>query len=120
MKTHVSYHDLPNHKHIEKELQRQEAKLAKRLKKVHPDLVTLHVSLVRRTRSVTRYISSVTLRLPSGTLNAGEEAAQPVISLKHAMSGLLRELTKHQAKLRSEPDQRRARRKRTLPHKINL
>lgn len=120
MKTHVSYHDLPNHKHIEKELQRQEAKLAKRLKKVHPDLVTLHVSLVRRTRSVTRYISSVTLRLPSGTLNAGEEAAQPVISLKHAMSELLRELTKHQAKLRREPDQRRVRRKRTPRQKIDL
>ena len=111
MKTHVSYHDLPDHKTIERELHRQEAKLAQRLKKVDPDLLSLHVSLVRRTRSVTRFVASVTLHMPSGQLNASEEDPRPLIALKHSFGELLRELTKHQAKLRREPSRRRARRR---------
>ncbi len=113
MKTHVSYHDLPHHEKIERELQRQEEKLGRRLKKFDPDLVRLHVSLVRRTRSVTKFISSVTLSLPSMQLNAGDEAAKPLVALKHAFAELFRELTKYQAKLRGEPAKRRARRRKS-------
>ncbi len=90
MKTHVSYHDLPHHEKIERELQRQEANLARRLKKFDPDLVRLHVSLVRRTRSVTKFISSVTLSLPAMHLNAGDEAAKPLAALKHGFAELFR------------------------------
>ena len=113
MKTHISYHDIHERRPIERELGRQADKLKRRLKKFHPDLLNLHVSLARRTRPVIRFISSVTLHFPSGPLNASEEGPAPVIALKHACAELLRELAKHQAKLRGEHQRRRVPRRRT-------
>lgn len=107
MKYQVSYHDISQREPIERELRRQVEKLGRRLKKLEPDLADLHVSLDRRTRPVVRFLSSVTLYLPSGQLNASEEGPAPVIALKHACAELLRELTRHLAKLRGDYHRRR-------------
>jgi len=114
MKTHVSYRGVSEREPIVHELRRQGTKLDRRLKKFNPDLIDLHVSLERRVGRVILFVASVTLYLPSAQLNAREEAARPVIALKHACAELLRELMKFQARLRGEDKLRRLSRRRGL------
>ncbi len=108
MKTRISYQDISERGPIEREVGRQAAKLERRLKKFHPDLVDLHVSLRRRVRPTMRYTASLALYLPPRQLHASEEAAQPALALKYASAELLRELKKLTAKLRGEDKLRKA------------
>jgi len=108
MKTHISYQGVSERRPIQHEVQRQSLRLDRHLKKFDPDLVDLRLGLSRRVRPRPFFSASVTLYLPSTQLHAAEEAAQPVVAVKHAFAELLRELKKFKAKLRGEDKLRRA------------
>lgn len=109
MKAHISYHQIAERQPILQEVRRQGGKFERHLKKFDPDLVDMHVRLTKRVRPKTVFSAAVTLYLPSNQLHASEEAAHPVVALKHACAELLRELKTFKAKLRGEDKRRRVR-----------
>jgi ribosome-associated translation inhibitor RaiA len=113
METHIRYYGVPERQPIIHEVSRQALRLDRHLKKFDPDLVDLRLSLTRRLRPRPFFLASVTLYLPSTQLHAGEEAARPVVAVKHAFAELLRELKRFKAKLRGEGKRRRVSRRRS-------
>lgn len=111
MKNTVTYRDVAEHAPVQRELQRQTAKLDRQLKKFDPDLVDLHVSVERRSQPQHPFAASVTLYLPSAQLHASEQGPLPVVALKHAAAELMRELKKFKAKLRGDHKRRQASRR---------
>lgn len=111
MKTTITYRDVPQKEPVQKELQRQTAKLDRQLKKFAPDLLELHVAVKKRAQPREPFAASVTLYLPMGQLHAGEQAKLPVVAVKHACAQLIRELKKFKAKLRGEDKRRQVRRR---------
>jgi ribosome-associated translation inhibitor RaiA len=113
METHIRYYGVAERQPVVREVSRQASRLDRHLKKFDPDLVDLRLSLSRRVRPRPFFSASVTLYLPSIQLHAGEDAAQPVVAVKHAFAELLRELKKFKAKLRGEDKLRRVSRRRS-------
>ena len=60
---------------VEKETQRQAAKLDKLLKRYAPDLVLLHADIEKQARKE-NYTFSINLSLPTGTLHASGEGSE--------------------------------------------
>ncbi len=112
MKVHIRNRGVKEKDTVEKEVQRQSAKLNRHLRKFDPDLVDLHVNVSRRKQPARPFLASVTLALPPGQIHAHAEAARPITALKKTFSELLRELKTYKAKLRGETHLRRASRTR--------
>jgi ribosome-associated translation inhibitor RaiA len=93
---------------VEKETQRQTAKLDKLLKKYSPDLVQLHGDIVKQPRKES-YTFTVNLLLPSGTLHAAGEGSDVLAAVKMAFAEIRAQCKKHQALLRKDYEWKRKR-----------
>jgi ribosome-associated translation inhibitor RaiA len=93
---------------VEKETNRQAAKLDKLLKRYAPDLVLLHADIEKHPRKES-YTFSVNLSLPTGTLHAKGEGYDVLASVKVAFAELCAQCKKHQALLRKDYEWKRKR-----------
>jgi ribosome-associated translation inhibitor RaiA len=93
---------------VEKEVQRQAAKLEKLLKRYAPDLVQLHGDIEKHARKES-YTFTVNLSLPTGTLHASGEGSDVLASVKIAFSEICGQCKKHQALLRKDYEWKRKR-----------
>lgn len=99
----ITYSNIPPEfrEAIEKEAERQIAKLERLLKHTAPDLVVLHGSLEKTPRKV-EYNLSLNLGLPTGTLHARGTGTEIRTCTKAAFSEIEVQLKKHQEKLRKD------------------
>jgi ribosome-associated translation inhibitor RaiA len=93
---------------VEKETQRQAAKLEKLLKRYAPDLVQLHGDIEKHSRKES-YTFTINLSLPTGTLHASGEGSDVLGSVKTAFSEICAQCKKHQALLRKDYEWKRKR-----------
>ena len=93
---------------VEKETQRQRAKLERLLKRHSPDLVQLHGDIEKHPRKET-YKFSVNLSLPSGRLYATGEGGDVRACIKAAFAELNEQTKKHMALLRKDYEWKRKR-----------
>jgi ribosome-associated translation inhibitor RaiA len=93
---------------VEKETQRQQAKLDRLLKRYSPDLVQLHGDIKKHPRKET-YQFCVNLSLPSGSLYATGEGADVRSCIKAAFAELTEQTKKHMALLRKDYEWKRKR-----------
>jgi ribosome-associated translation inhibitor RaiA len=99
---------------VEKETQKQRAKLDRLLKRYSPDLVQLHGDIEKLARKET-YLFSVNLSLPAGTLHATGEGADVIGSVKAAFAELCTQVKKHQELLRKDYEWKRKRARSRIP-----
>ena len=99
---------------VEKETNRQAAKLGKLLKRYSPDLVKLHVDIEKHARKES-YTSTVNLSLPTGTLHATGEGYDVLASVKTAFAEICAQCKKHQALLRKDYEWKRKRPRARIP-----
>jgi len=93
---------------VEKEVQRQAAKLEKLLKRYAPDLVQLHGDIEKHARKES-YTFTIKLSLPTGTLHATGEGSDVLGSVKTSFSEICTQCKKHQALLRKDYEWKRKR-----------
>ena len=93
---------------VEKETQRQVAKLEKLLKRYEPDLVLLHADIEKHAR-MESYTFTVNLSLPTGTLHATGEGSDVLASAKAAFAEICAQVKKHQSLLRKDYEWKRKR-----------
>jgi ribosome-associated translation inhibitor RaiA len=93
---------------VEKETNRQAAKLNKLLKRYEPELVQLHAGIEKQARKKS-YTFTVNLSLPTGTLHATGEGSDVVASVKTAFAEICAQCKKHQALLRKDEGWKRKR-----------
>lgn len=99
---------------LEKETQRQSAKLDKLLKRYAPDLVQLHGDIEKHARRES-YLFTLNLTLPTGTLHATGEGADVLASVKMAFAEISTQCKKHQALLRKDYEWKRKRPRARVP-----
>jgi len=99
---------------VEKETQRQAAKLNKLLKRYSPDLVKMHGDIGKHPRKES-YTFTVSLSLPTGTLHATAERADVVASVKAAFAEICAQCKKHQSILRKDYEWKRKRPRVRIP-----
>jgi len=99
---------------LEKETQRQAAKLNKLLKRYSPDLVKLHGDIGKHPRKES-YTFTVNLSLPTGSLHATGEGADVLASVKAAFAEICAQCKKHQALLRKDYEWKRKRPRVRIP-----
>ena len=99
---------------VEKETQRQAAKLEKLLKRYAPDLVLLHADIEKQPRKE-RYKFVINLSLPTGTLHATGEGFDVLASVKVAFGEICTQCKKHQALLRKDYEWKRKRPRARIP-----
>ena len=99
---------------VEKETQRQAAKLEKLLKRYAPDLVQLHAEIERHARKE-NYTFTVNLSLPTGTLHATGEGSDVLASVKAAFAEICAQCKKHQSLLRKDYEWKRKRPRARIP-----
>ncbi len=93
---------------VEKETNRQAAKLNKLLKRYEPELVQLHTCIEKQARKES-YTFTVNLSLPTGTLHATGEGSDVLASVKTAFAEICAQCKKHQALLRKDYEWKRKR-----------
>jgi len=93
---------------VEKETNRQAAKLNKLLKRYEPELVQLHACIEKQARKES-YTFTVNLSLPTGTLHATGEGSDVLASVKTAFAEICAQCKKHQALLRKDYEWKRKR-----------
>lgn len=93
---------------VEKETQRQCAKLEKMLKHYSPDLVQLHADIKKVARKES-YEFALNLSLPTGTLHATGKGDGLLVSVKAAFAELCAQCKKHQALVRKDYEWKRKR-----------
>jgi RNA polymerase sigma factor (sigma-70 family) len=84
---------------VERELNQQVEKLARRLQLFRPDLVSLHVNIAPQSTREDILVSA-NLRLPSGQMAAQETAPTAIPALKKVFSELISQLGRHKEQLR--------------------
>lgn len=99
MNVHVSY-KVQKTPDIEKELNHQIEKIAKRLRVFRPELVHLKAALEQNSAREGTQIS-LNLRLPSGQLAAENKAPTPTAAIKTAFDDLMQQINRHKELLRS-------------------
>ena len=99
---------------VEKETQRQAAKLDKLLKRYAPDLVNLHADIEKHARRES-YTFTVNLTLPTGTLHAVGEGPDVLASVKSAFAEISAQCKKHQSLLRKDYEWKRKRPRVRIP-----
>jgi len=108
MKLTINYKHVESHKSVEKEIERQIAKLEKLLQSYAPDLVQLHGAFSKTPRS-DETCFALNMSLPTGTLHASGTGSTVRTSCKKAFSDLEGQVKKHQAKLRKDYEWHRKR-----------
>jgi ribosome-associated translation inhibitor RaiA len=93
---------------VEKETQRQAAKLDKLLTHYAPDLVQLHADIKKNARKES-YSFALNLSLPTGTLHATGEGSDVLSSVKEAFAEIIAQCKKHQSILRKDYEWKRKR-----------
>jgi ribosome-associated translation inhibitor RaiA len=99
---------------VEKETQRQAAKIETLLKRYAPDLVQLHGDIEKHARRES-YTFTLNLALPTGTLHATGEGADVLASVKAAFAELSAQCKKHQALVRKDYEWKRKRPRGRIP-----
>jgi len=99
---------------VEKETNRQAAKLDKLLKRYAPDLVKLHGEIEKRPRKES-YTFTVNLSLPTGTLHATGEGSDVLASVKAAFAEICAQCKKHQSLVRRDYEWKRKRPRVRIP-----
>lgn len=99
---------------VDKETERQTAKLEKLLKRYSPDLVKLHGDIAKHPR-MESYTFTINLSLPNGTLHATGEGSDVVASVKTAFAEICTQCKKHQALLRKDYEWKRKRPRVRIP-----
>jgi ribosome-associated translation inhibitor RaiA len=99
---------------VEKETQRQAAKLNKLLKRYSPDLVKLHGDIGKHPRKES-YTFTVNLSLPTGSLHATGEGADVLASVKAAFAEICAQCKKHQSLQRKDYEWKRKRPRVRIP-----
>jgi ribosome-associated translation inhibitor RaiA len=108
MKTAISYKHVDVPAVVEPAVGRHLQKIATLLKTYEPDLVQLHGSFEKHPRRAV-YAFDVSLSLPSGTLHATGEAADPLTSARIGFAELETQIKKHQSRLRKDYQWKRKR-----------
>lgn len=109
MKTAISYKNVEVPSAVEPAVERHVAKIEVLLQSYDPDLVQLHGSFEKHKKR-SSYAFDVSVALPTGTLHATGEAADPVTSARKGFSELESQIKKHQARLRKDYQWKRKRR----------
>jgi ribosome-associated translation inhibitor RaiA len=99
---------------VEKETQRQSAKLDKLLQRYAPDLVQLHADIKKHARKES-YTFILKLSLPTGTLHATGEGSDVLASVKVAFAEINAQCKKHLALLRKDYEWKRKRPRAEIP-----
>ncbi len=99
---------------VEKETNRQAAKLEKLLKSYDPDLVQLHANIEKHARKES-YTFILKLSLPTGTLHATGEGSDVLASVKESFAEIIAQCKKHQALLRKDYEWKRKRPRARIP-----
>jgi len=99
---------------VEKETQRQAAKLDKLLKRHAPDLVLLHGDIEKHPR-MEIYMFTVKLSLPTGTMHATGKGSDVLTSVKAAFAEISAQCKKHQSRLRKDYEWKRKRPRARIP-----
>ena len=99
---------------VEKETQRQAAKLDKLLKRHAPDLVLLHADIEKHPR-MENYMFTVKLSLPTSTMHATGKGSDVLASVKAAFAEICTQCKKHQALLRKDYEWKRKRPRARIP-----
>jgi ribosomal subunit interface protein len=107
----LSYKDVEHREPVEREIARHKTKLSRLLKRYAPDLVQVHGAFEKHPRRA-QYEFSLNLSLPTGTLHANAQGPDVRTSVKEAFAELVRQLHKHQGKLRREHEWKRKRNRR--------
>ena len=94
------------HGQLQKKLQEKITKLEIHLVHFPSDAVHLQVSLEQNSKQAV-FLAGLTLRLPSNTLRAEKQAADPVTAFDQAVKTLLREIAVLKSALRHERDWQR-------------
>ena len=108
MKISLSYKDAHSHEAVEREVLRSTGKLEKLLKSYDGDLVQLHGAFEKHPRRI-EYSFSVSIKMPTGTLHALGKGDDARSSVHHAFVDLVRQVKKHQEKLRHDYEWKRKR-----------
>ena len=108
MKINLSFKEAHSHEAVEKEVGRSAVKLHKLLKSYDGDLVQLHGAFEKQPRRV-EYSFSASLTLPTGTFHAVGKAADVRACVRQAFADLVRQVKKHQEKLRHDYEWKRKR-----------
>jgi ribosome-associated translation inhibitor RaiA len=108
MKINLSYKEPHSHEAVEKQVARSSGKLGKLLKSYEGDLVQLHGAFEKHPRRV-EYSFSLSITLPTGTLHALGKAADVRGSVRRAFADIVRQVKKHQEKLRHDYEWKRKR-----------
>ena len=93
---------------VEKETNRQAAKLQKLLMRYDPDLVQLHANIEKHARKES-YTFTLNLSLPTGTLHATGEGSDVLASVKISFAEIITQCKKHQSLLRKDYEWKRKR-----------
>ena len=108
MKINLSFKEHDSQEAVEKEVARGAAKLDKLLKSYDGDLVQLHGAFEKQSRRV-EYSFSTSVALPTGTFHAVGTAADARGCVRLAFADLVRQVKKHQEKLRHDYEWKRKR-----------
>ena len=108
MKIAISYKNVEVPSAVEPAVERHIEKIGVLLGTYEPDLVQLHGSFEKHAH-LASYAFDVSVSLPTGTLHATGEAADPVSSARKGFSELESQIKKHQARLRRDHERKRKR-----------
>ena len=108
MKTAISYKNVDSVASVEGAVDRHVEKIEKLLSSYEPDLVQLHGSFEKHTKR-SSYAFDVSVSLPTGTLHATGEAADPATSARKGFSELEAQIKKHQSRVRKDHEWKRKR-----------
>jgi len=114
MNVHFSYKASKNAE-TEQEVQRQTAKLTKRLQVFRPDLVHLHGAVSPSSTNSGGIVVALNLRLPSGQMAAQSVAPTGVGAIKACFHDLINQLNAHKDQLRNRHRLRRFKQVRSVP-----
>jgi len=102
------------HEPVEKETNRQAAKLDKLLTHYAPDLVQLHADIKKHARKES-YTFTINLSLPTGTLHASGNGSDVLASVKKTFAEITAQCKKRQSLLRKDYEWKRKRPRTRIP-----
>jgi ribosome-associated translation inhibitor RaiA len=108
MKIAISYKNVEVRAVVEPAVERHIEKIGVLLQTYEPDLVQLHGSFEKHPRHST-YAFDVSVSLPTGTLHATGEGAEPLQCARKGFAELESQIKKHQSRLRKDYEWKRKR-----------
>lgn len=108
MKIAISYKNVQARTPVERAVDRHVEKIGVLLQAYAPDLVQLHGTFEKHPRRAS-YAFDVSVSLPTGTLHATGEGADPLNSARKGFAELESQIKKHQSRLRKDYEWKRKR-----------